>query len=187
MQQISAKKGFTLIEAVVSVAIGALIIIVLSNMMTGALQMSRSGTGHLTNLLAADLMLQQLLEDLKQARKINSDSASLAKGEIDIDRFYPTPDQAAAVIRNVRYGVADNGKGLIRHEESGQQHRLFADRLVSLSCKAVVVPPENREGMFLELKVSSPPDGKEPHVFKRFVYLNSLPANRAQTSKYADP
>lgn len=187
MRQINFKKGFTLIEAVVSVAIGALIIIVLSNMMTGALQMSRSGTGHLTNLLAADLMLQQLLEDLKQAQKINSDSASLAKGEIDMDRLYPSTDQAAAEIRNVCYSAAVDGKGLIRHEKSAQPHCLFPDRLVSLSCKPVQVPPENREGLFIELKVSSPPDGKEPHIFKRFVYLDSLPVNRMKTSKYAAP
>jgi len=49
------KSGITLIEAMVSAVIAALVFVAVSRMMVSALQMSRTGSSHLTNLLAADI------------------------------------------------------------------------------------------------------------------------------------
>ena len=80
------KSGITLIEAVVSAAIAAVIFVAVSRMLVTAMQMSRTGSSHLTNLLAADIVLQQILLDLKQATAIVSDDTQLAAGNLDLEK-----------------------------------------------------------------------------------------------------
>lgn len=176
-----------MIETLVSVAISALVILAVSSMMTGAMRMSRSGSGHLTSLLAADIILQQLVVDLKQTVRITSDDAAHAGGSLELERLQKSADGAGHTLAMVSYALSPDGKGLSRHEKSGRAHVLFPDRLIAARFRKVAVPPENRIGMIVELKVSSPPDGAEMHIFKRFVYLDSLPGNRAAINSYSEP
>ena len=172
----------TLIEAVVSAAIGALIFVAVSRMMVSALQMSRTGSSHLTNLLAADIVLQQLLQDLKQARAITSDAPRLAAGELVIERLTWQGNSANPIFTGVSYRLPEDKRGLIRQSE-GREHRLYPDRLFKLELRRVKVGPNNASGMIVDLKVSTPEQSEE-HGFRRFVYLESLPENRAIINDY---
>ncbi|PKL41817.1 MAG: hypothetical protein CVV41_16750 [Candidatus Riflebacteria bacterium HGW-Riflebacteria-1] len=177
------KTGITLIEAVVSAAIAALIFVAVSRLMVSAMQMSRSGSSHLTNLLAADIILQQVLQDLKQATAIVADDSQLAAGELALERHYWEEKSANPGISAVSYRLPEDQRGLIRESE-GDEHRLYADRSVKLAFKRVKVGPENAAGIIVALSVSTPPEDKEPHRFRRFVYLESLPENRALINDY---
>lgn len=184
MQQSNQKKsGFTLIEAVVSAAIAALVFVAVSRMMVSALQMSRTGSSHLTNLLAADIVLQQILLDLKQATAIVSDDTQLAAGKLELEKLYWESDSANPGLTAVSYRLPDDGRGLLRNSE-GSDHRYYPDRRISLSFRRVKVGARNASGLIIDLKVSTPPDETEQHRFRRFVYLESLPENRALVNDY---
>ncbi|MBU1105501.1 MAG: prepilin-type N-terminal cleavage/methylation domain-containing protein [Candidatus Riflebacteria bacterium] len=183
MRQNSHKNaGITLIEAVVSAAIGALIFVAVSRMMVSTLQMSRAGSSHLTNMLAADIVLQQLLQDLKQARTITSDETQLATGELSVERLTWQNTSANPAFAGVSYRIPEDKRGLIRQTE-GREHRLYPDRLFKLGFKRVKVGTQNAAGMIIDLKVSTPEQSEE-HGFRRFVYLDSLPENRSIINDY---
>ncbi len=177
------KSGITLIEAVVSAAIAALVFVSVSRMMVGAMQMSRTGSSHLTNLLAADIVLQQTLLDLKQATAIVSDDTQLAAGSLELERLHWESDSANPGLRSVQYRLPEDGRGLIRTSE-GSDHRYYSDRHVQLAFKRVKVGTHKAAGLIIDLKISTPPDQTEQHSFRRFIYLESLPENRSQTNDY---
>jgi hypothetical protein len=177
------KSGITLIEAVVSAAIAAVIFLAVSRMMVSALQMSKTGSSHLTNLLAADIVLQQILIDLKQATAIVSDETQLAAGNLELEKLYWESDSANPGLSAVSYHLPEDGRGLIRSSE-GNDHHLYPDRLIKLSCQLVRVEPQNAAVLLVDLEVSTPPDTTEQHRFRRFVYLDSLPENRALINDY---
>ncbi len=172
-----------MIEAVVSVAIAALLFVVLSRMMIGAMQMSQTGSSHLTNLLAADIVMQQLLEDLKQTRSISSDAAAMASGKLDIERFASHEGSSKSGITTVSWKRPDAGNGIIR-TTAGKEHLYYPDRRFAVEFKRVIFPPQNCIGMLVTLKVSTPPDNSEEQGFRRFVYLDSLPENRSKNSNW---
>ncbi|PKL47759.1 MAG: hypothetical protein CVV42_12110 [Candidatus Riflebacteria bacterium HGW-Riflebacteria-2] len=177
------RSGITLIEAVVSAVIAALIFVAVSRMLVSAMQMSRTGSSHLTNLLAADIVLQQLLLDLKQATAIVSDDTQLAAGNLELEKLYWESDSANPGLTAVSYHLPEDGRGLMRSSE-GSDHRFYPDRLVKLTCKRIKVAPHNAIGLIIDLKVSTPPDETELHSFRRFVYLESLPENRRLINDY---
>mgnify|MGYP000871808296 CR=1 FL=1 len=177
------KSGITLIEAVVSAAIAAVIFVAVSRMLVTAMQMSRTGSSHLTNLLAADIVLQQILLDLKQATAIVSDDTQLAAGNLDLEKHYWEDDSANPGLSAVSYRLPEDGRGLMRSSE-GNDHRYYPDRSIKMTFKRVKVEPNNALGLIIELKISTPPDETEQHSFKRFVYLESLPENRGLINDY---
>ncbi len=172
-----------MIEAVVSVAIAAVLFVALSRMMIGAMQISQTGSSHLTNLLAADIVMQQLLEDLKQTRSINSDPAALTTGRLDIERFISHEGSAKPGITTVSWKRPDTGNGMIR-VAAGKEHLFYPDRRFTVEFRRVIFPPQNSIGMLVTLKVSTPPDNSEEQGFRRFVYLDSMPENRSKNSNW---
>lgn len=183
MRQKINRQGFTLIEAVVSVAVSALLILVLSRMMISAMQVSQAGSSHLTNLLAADVMMQQLLQDLKQTCSVSSDDADLAAGKLNIERLTGDDNSATPHSRAISWKPSPGGLGFIR-AAGGVEHRFYPDRKITLEFKRVLFQPRKTVGMLVNLKVSTPPDKSEEQGFRRFVYLESLPENRNKTSAY---
>ncbi|OGK07939.1 MAG: hypothetical protein A2W80_03280 [Candidatus Riflebacteria bacterium GWC2_50_8] len=177
------RSGVTLIEAVVSAAIAALIFVVVGRLMVSAMQMSRTGSSHLTNLLASDIVLQQIVQDLKQATAITADDTQLAAGELALEKLYWEESSANPGLTAVSYRLPEDNRGLLRETE-GEEHRLYPDRKIKLAFKLVNVGPQNARGIIVDLKVSTPPDEKEEHSFRRFVYLESLPENRALINDY---
>ncbi len=177
------KSGITLIEAMVSAVIAALVFVAVSRMMVSALQMSRTGSSHLTNLLAADIVLQQILLDLKQATAIVSDEAQLAAGQLELEKFYWENDSANPGLSAASYRLPEDGRGLLRNSE-GNEHLYYPDRHFSLAFRLVSVGAHNAKGLIVDLKVSTPPDETEQHRFRRFVYLESLPENRSLINDY---
>ncbi len=175
--------GLTLVETVASVAISALLILMISRMTVGAMHTFRSGTGHLTNLLAADIVMGHLLEDLEQAKKILSTDEDLAKGELVLERLTWDENGATAGIDTISYRMTENRMGVTR-TAGGREHILFPDRTISLEFKRLTVPPRNAIVMLTGLRVGTPPNNKEEQGFRRFVYLQSLPENRAAVSAY---
>ena len=183
MPRNNKKHAFTLVEAVVSVAITALLILIISRMMVGAMQMSQTGSSHLTNLLAADIVMQQLLEDLKQTRSINSDAAAMAAGQLSIERLTWDENSARPGITNVTWQLSPDRNGLIRIK-GGEKHQFYPDRRFALEFRRVSIPPGNSLAMLVTLKVSTPPNNAEEQGFRRFVLLDSLPENRNHASSY---
>ena len=175
--------GFTLVELLVAVGIAAGLILILSNMLLGGMQMFQKGTGHLTNLLAADILMHQVLEDLKQARVIHSDEGKLARGELSLERLTWDERSATPGIEAVSYRVPETGRGLLK-ATGGREHLLFPDRTVVLEFKRISVPPRNTLIMLVGLRVGTPPEKTEAQGFRRFVSLDSLPGNRRATSAY---
>lgn len=176
-------RGFTLVEMIASLAISALMILVISRMTVGAMHTFRSGSGHLTNLLAADIVMSQLLEDLKQAKKILSTDEDLARGELALERLTWNENGATAGIDTVCYRMTGGRLGISR-TAGGRDHILFPDRTISVEFKRLSVPPRNTTVMLTGLKVGTPPNNKEEQGFRRFVHLQSLPENRAGISSY---
>lgn len=175
--------GLTLVETVGSVAVSALLILVISRMTVGAINTFRSGSGHLTNLLAADIVMSQLLEDLKQAKNILSTDEDLAKGELILERLTWDESGATAGIDTIYYRMTDNRLGVSR-TAGGREHVLFPDRTISLEFRRLTVPPRNTVVMLTGLEVGTPPNNREEQGFRRLVYLQSLPENRAAVSAY---
>ena len=177
------KSGLTLIEAIVSTVIAALILVAVSRLMITAMHMSRTGSSHLTNLLAADIVLQQILQDLKQATAIVSNETQLAAGELELGKLYWEENSANPGFTAVSYRLPKDGRGLIRSSE-GYDHRYYPDRIIKLAFKLVKIEPQNSTGIIIDFKISTPPDKTEEHSFKRFIYPGSLPENRALINDY---
>lgn len=177
------RSGITLIEAIISTVIAALIFVAASRMMISAMQISRTGSSHLTNLLAADMVLQQILQDLKQATALVSDETQLATGNLELEKHYWENDSANPSLSAISYRLPEDGRGLLRKSE-GEEHRFYPDRRFNLTCRRVETGPQHAVGLLLELSVSTPPEETEKHIFKRFVYLESLPENRALINDY---
>ncbi len=177
------KRGFTLVEAMISVALAAALILVISRMTIGAMQMSQTGVSHLTNLLAADVVMQQLLQDLKQATRIMSDDAALSRGELAVECASAVENQFTPRITEISYRLPENGRGLLR-KEGGKERLLYSDRVIRLEFTRVAIPPQNASGILVDLKLSSPSGAAEEHGFRRFVLPGSLPENRRLISIY---
>jgi len=180
---LKVKRGFTLVEAMISVALAAALILVISRMTVGAMQMSQTGVSHLTNLLAADVVMQQLLQDLKQATRIISDDPALRRGELVVECIANGGDHFAPGTTEVSYRLPENGRGLLR-KEGGKERLLYSDRVIRLEFIRVTIPPRNASGILVDLRLSSPAGAAEEHGFRRFVLPASLPENRRLITSY---
>jgi hypothetical protein len=177
---VNVRRALTLIELVVGIAIAVILVVVLSRLTLGSLRVSTKGTTRLTGLQSAMVLLARVEKDLALARRL-PDPADIDQTpfflEISENPFAPTGQR-------VDSRADPGGDGFLRHAAGEPEHRFAPGHHVAWRLTRVVVPPADRIGCFLTIRLTAPPPGREETVLSRFVYPGGLPENRAKDSHW---
>ncbi|MEW6708633.1 MAG: prepilin-type N-terminal cleavage/methylation domain-containing protein [Candidatus Riflebacteria bacterium] len=178
------KQGFTLVEVIMSVLVSSVVILFLSRLLLGGMQISRSGGEHLSSLMASDIILQYFSEDLQQTVRLVSDETQLINGKLILEIIERKAESARPNKTLVQYNFSADRKVLERKYSDTSSRELFPERQIDLKFSLVEIDPEKQKGLVVELKVGNRPDFANSHTLKRFFYLPELRENQLARSCY---
>ncbi|MFZ5949525.1 MAG: type IV pilus modification PilV family protein [Candidatus Rifleibacteriota bacterium] len=184
MPEKSNQKGFTLVEVVMSVLVASVVILFLSRLLLGGMQISKSGGEHLSSLMASDIILQHLSEDLQQTVRLVSDETQMGNGKLVLEIIERKAESAKPSKTLVQYNYSADRKVLERKYSDTSSRELFPERQIDFKISLVEIDPEKQKGLVVELKVGNRPDFANSHTFKRFFYLPELRENQLARSCY---
>jgi len=177
------KSGFTLVEVTISVFLGALVLAGLSRLLSSSLKMTNKGSAHLTNVQATAIFLRQLVEDARRACDLsqmpeNQDGTS-AKFDI-----LEESEMGGLATSSIIYEISQGARGIIRKNapppgaESTPVTHTFCRDLLILNCGFRHVNlVGGGKGIYVSLKIGTPPSGSEEFEIKRFILCRNHASN----------
>jgi type II secretory pathway component PulJ len=175
--------AFTLVEVIITLVIGAMLILALTRIFSSGIQTSQKGSNHLTNMQAASLLLSQMEKDFSALTMIRT-AAGDASGKFSCDIASDYGSRGMPASATIIYEPEPGQIGFRRTEVLGSTSgsKVFArDLAVQVRWDRLVVSPGGRIGFAVEISVSTPPGMTEKNTLRRFVYCYNLPENRGKS------
>ncbi|MBI3038137.1 prepilin-type N-terminal cleavage/methylation domain-containing protein [bacterium] len=177
------KPAFTLVEVMVSVFIGALILTGISSLLSNSLKTSSKGSSHLTNVQAAAIFMRQLVKDLRRACDLSQMPENQDELSAKFDILQEN-EMGGLATSSIIYEIAPDKRGIVRKNvgplepESNSETHTFCRDLHVLNCGFRHINlVGGGKGVYVSLKIGTPPNGSEEFEIKRFILCRNHASN----------
>ncbi len=172
-----------MIEVTICVFLGALILAGLSRVLSGSLKTTTKGSAHLTNVQATAIFMRQLVEDARRA----CDLSQMPENQDDTSAKFDILEEnemGGLATSSIIYEIRPDARGILRKfapppgAVSDPVTHTFCQDLLILNCGFRHVNlVGGGKGIFVSLKVGTPPTGSEEFEIKRFILCRNHASN----------